>query len=106
MRCLPLLGVIAVLALLPGCVEPVLADGASVVGTDKTLVDHAISLYKKKNCSSVRKEQGLTYCVEDEPNPAPNVHCYPTLGAPDCFAAPDPYLGQQKIGQNNRLTRR
>jgi len=35
-------------------------------GTEKTIEDHVISLSSGKNCSSVRKEKGLTYCVEDE----------------------------------------
>lgn len=107
MRILGVLGAAAVVAALSACTEMAVIEGATVVGTDKTMTDHAISLYKGKNCSTVRKEKGLSYCVEDEPNPAPKVHCYPTLGTPTCYDDPDPFPGgQQEIGHNNRLTRK
>ena len=61
-----------------------------VMATDKTLADHLVSFRTGKNCSTVRIEQGRTYCREDEPNPMPNVHCYQTLGDVMCYAAPDP----------------
>lgn len=61
-----------------------------VMATDKTLSDHLVSFRTGKNCSTVRVEQGRTYCREDEPNPMPNVHCYQTLGDVMCYAAPDP----------------
>ena len=84
------------------CGEATIVDGASVVVTDKTLADHAISLYSGKHCSSVRLEQGLTYCVEDEKHIAPLVHCYSTLGGVTCYDRPDPYPGgQQELGQND-----
>ncbi len=105
MRCLLVIGMLVAAIMPAGCSEAIVADGASIIATEKTLADHAISFYKQKNCSSVRKERGLSYCAEDEPNPAPKVHCYPTIGAPDCYADPDPYPGQQEIGQNNRSVR-
>lgn len=61
-----------------------------VMATDKTLSDHLVSFRTGKNCSTVRVEQGRTYCREDEANPMPNVHCYQTLGDVMCYAAPDP----------------
>ena len=61
-----------------------------VMATDKTLSDHLVSYSTGKDCSTVRSEQGRTYCREDEPNPMPNVHCYQTLGDVMCYAAPDP----------------
>lgn len=63
---------------------------AVVMGTDKTLSDHFVSWNVGKDCSTVRIEQGRTYCREDEPNPTPNVYCYPTLGDVMCYAQPDP----------------
>lgn len=61
-----------------------------VMATDKTLSDHLMSYQTGKDCSTVRIEQGRTYCREDEPNPMPVVHCYQTLGDVTCYAAPDP----------------
>jgi len=61
-----------------------------VMATDKTLSDHLMSYRTGKDCSTVRVEQGRTYCREDEPNPMPTVHCYQTLGDVMCYAAPDP----------------
>ena len=61
---------------------------ALVMGTDKTLSDHVASLSLGKNCSTVRVEQGRTYCQEDEPNPIPNVQCYRTLADVMCYDAP------------------
>ncbi|HEY9164472.1 MAG TPA: hypothetical protein VIN57_07655 [Magnetovibrio sp.] len=65
-------------------------SSAVVVGTDKSLSDHVVSLRTGKNCSTVRVEQGRTYCREDEPNPMPTMYCYPTLGDVMCYAQPDP----------------
>ncbi|MFQ5763639.1 MAG: hypothetical protein ACE5GT_01810 [Rhodospirillales bacterium] len=87
-------------SIIPGVAE---VQGAFVVGTDKTIEDHIISWTSGKDCSSVRKEQGLTYCVEDEPTVTPNVYCYKTLGSVDCFDRPDPHKGRhQKIGENDQ----
>lgn len=61
-----------------------------VMATDKTLSDHLVSYNTGKDCSTVRIEQGRSYCREDEPNPMPVVHCYQTLGDVMCYAAPDP----------------
>jgi len=61
-----------------------------VMATDKTLMDHLVSHRTNKDCSTVRVEQGRTYCREDEPNPMPNVHCYQTLGDVMCYSTPDP----------------
>ena len=74
--------VIAVLAFLvivsgcsaiPGYTQ---VEGAFVIGTDKTMTDHVISISSGKNCSTVRKEKGLTYCEEDEPKIKQNIFCY------------------------------
>ena len=68
----------AFLVILGGCSAiPGFAQlqGAFVVGTDKTIEDHIISLTSGKNCSSVRKEKGMTYCEEDEPQVKQNIYC-------------------------------
>ncbi len=84
------------------CSDATLIEGASVIATDKTLADHAISFYSGKHCSSVRLERGLTYCVEDEKHLTPLVHCYSTLGEVTCYDRPSPYPGgQQELGSND-----
>ena len=67
-----------------------------LMATDKTLTDHLVSFNTGKNCSTVRLEQGRSYCREDEPNPMPaaNVTCYQTLGDVTCYTQPDPMRQQ------------
>lgn len=96
---------IAGLVLLAGCsvVPPVaIIDGATVVGSQKTLGDHFISYVSGKNCSTVRRNLGRTYCEEDEPNPVPRVFCYPTIGKITCYDKPDPRRRPyEKVGRND-----
>ena len=78
------------------------ADALTVVGTDKTIIDHVVSINSGKNCSTVRREQGLHYCEEDEPAVNPRIFCYKTLGRVTCYARPDPHAnGSQKVGDNS-----
>lgn len=78
------------------------ADALTVVGTDKTIVDHFVSISSGKNCSTVRREQGLHYCEEDEPEIKPRVYCYNTLGRVTCYDRSDPHAnGVQKVGDNS-----
>ena len=99
------LAVVAVVAGLGGCTGFGFVEGASVIATDKTMLDNAISLLSGKDCSTVRKEAGRTYCVEDEPNPTAAVHCYKTIGDVTCYDRPDPYGGgQQKVGIDDHNT--
>ena len=65
-------------------------SSASVMATDKTIPDHITSYSTGKDCSTVRTEQGRTYCREDEPNPMPVAYCYRTLADVSCYAEPDP----------------
>ena len=77
-------------------------DMFSVMGTDKTLIDHAISVSSGKNCSSVQLEKGEYYCEEDEPKVTQNIYCYKTLARVTCYDRPDPYKGgHQKVGIND-----
>ena len=72
-----------------GVATPVMwLEGASVVATDKTIGDHIISYSQGKNCSTVRKEKGLTYCEEDEIAEPEEVYCYRTLGNVTCYNRP------------------
>ena len=78
------------------------AEALTVVGTDRTIVDHVVSISSGKNCSTVRREQGLHYCEEDELEVKPEIYCYNTLGRVTCYDRPDPYAnGSQKIGNNS-----
>jgi len=77
--------------------QAALIEGASVVATDKTIGDHVISFATGKNCSTVRKQLGQTYCEEDEVGHVDEVYCYRTLGRPTCYAVPSPH------GETNRI---
>lgn len=88
---------------LAGCAEALVASTSSLMTTDKTLPDQLISLAARKDCSILRRQRGRTYCREDEPNPAPNVYCFHTLGRAECFSKPvDPTASRREvIGQND-----
>ena len=78
-------------------------DMLTVMGTDKTLIDHVISISSGKNCSSVQLEKGGYFCKEDEPKVIQNIHCYKTLANVTCYDKPDPHKGgYQKIGVNEQ----
>ena len=98
-----ILPVLAVLLLAAGCTpSPMLypLEGGSVMATDKTIGDHIVSWASGKDCSSVRWEQGKTYCKEDELHVEPAVFCYKTLGDSVCYDRPDPYHNnEQKTGE-------
>ncbi|MBT4933692.1 MAG: hypothetical protein HOL66_08400 [Rhodospirillaceae bacterium] len=77
-------------------------EGVSAVSTGKTFSDHIVSYASGKDCSTVRTNNGRTYCQENEPNPKPKVWCYRTIGKPVCYDRPDPYQGnQRKMGDND-----
>lgn len=71
------------------------------MATDKTLVDHVVSFQSGKDCSTVRSEQGRTYCKEDEPNPMPVAYCYRSIGDVTCFTAPDSTRPNDRVGNLN-----
>jgi hypothetical protein len=95
----------AFLSLLGGCAywpETAVVNSAMVVGTDKTVADHVISLASGKDCSTVRVEQGLEYCVEDEVVPKPDVYCYRELAGVTCYEKPDMRRGDHgRLGNND-----
>lgn len=98
------------LALLAAC-GPVVGSGVpglaqidilTVVGTDKSIVDHAVSFSSGKDCSYVYVEKGNRYCKEDEPQIKPQVYCYRSLGRATCYERPDPFnSGQRETGDND-----
>jgi len=100
-RALKLSWVMIVMAGLAGCALvpgaptafPPLAglEGISIIGTDKTITDHIVSYRTGKNCSTVRKNLGQTYCEEDEIGVMDEVYCYNSLGNVNCFAVPKPH---------------
>jgi len=94
------------LVFLTGCADFAFLDAGTVVTTDKTIDDHMVSLFSGKNCSSVRAEQGFSYCEEDEVRITPAVHCYRSLGSVTCFDKPDPTRHpSEEVGYNDRNTK-
>ena len=69
------------------------SSAASLAHTDKTVPDHVATWVTGEDCSLLRyTEEGGPYCqTEAETAPtATQVVCYRTLGAIDCYDAPDP----------------
>ena len=76
-------------------------EALTLMGTEKTIADHVISLSSGKNCSAVNLEKGQYYCAEDEPIINQDIYCYNTIGRVTCYRKRDPYKGgYQKIGRN------
>ncbi|MDP2700025.1 hypothetical protein [Thalassospira sp.] len=72
-------------------------DVVSIINTDKTIVDHIVSLSTGRDCSTIRKIDGKTYCKQD-PIPEPPLYCYRSLAAVTCYQTPDPYnTGAQTV---------
>lgn len=92
--------ILAAVLFLSGCGAVVL-EGASVMVSDKTASDHLVSWFSGKDCSVVRSDKGLEYCVEDQPPMIkPNVYCYRTLASVSCYTQPDPRRSpDQLVGQ-------
>ena len=67
-------------------------DMSSLMFTGKTIVDHGVSAQTGKNCSIVNAEKRQPYCQEwaGQDEGAVMLHCYPTLGQPDCYVEPLP----------------
>ncbi len=79
-----------------------MVDGAVVIGSDKTMIDHVISMASGKDCSLVRKERGMTYCKEDEVVPRPEVYCYRELAKVTCYDKPDTrQRDRPQVGDND-----
>lgn len=102
----PLLAVVLVSAttMLSGCGGLFVAEGASTVVSGKTVSDHVISLASGKDCSIVRTEKGLTYCVEDEAVVNQDRYfCYRTLADVTCYTSAHPSHTQDtRLGINEQ----
>ena len=66
-------------------------EGATVIGTGKTIIDHIVSFATGKNCSTARKNTGKHYCEEDEVAIPDKVYCYKTLGDVTCYTEQRPH---------------
>ena len=77
------------------------ADGAAIIASDKTIIDHVVSFTTGKNCSTLRSSQDLTYCEEDQIDPQPVLYCYRDLGKVSCYSRPEAEWRQQRIGQSD-----
>ncbi|SCA54778.1 hypothetical protein MTBPR1_10025 [Candidatus Terasakiella magnetica] len=83
---------VASMLLLSSCTTQFLVtEAVSTMVSDKTLGDHAMSLLSNKDCSTIRKERGLTYCKEDDPQLIKDkkLHCYNELGKVTCYEQAD-----------------
>lgn len=76
------------------------ADVATLMVTDKTMVDHIVSYFKEEDCSAVRASQGEPYCrpIRVAFIPAPEPFCYRSLASVSCFATPNPYGTDHRMG--------
>lgn len=92
------LGGCSLAATAPALVPPLAGlEGASIMGTKKSLVDHYVSYVTGKNCSTLRRDEGRTYCEEDEGGPPEEIYCYRTLGNVTCYAKPQPDM--ERVGR-------
>ena len=54
----------------------------------RSVPDVVVSFLRDRDCSVVRLEQGVSYCVPPDPPPEPAELCTRTLGRVDCWAHP------------------
>jgi hypothetical protein len=75
-------------------------DVATLIVTDKLMVDHIVSFVRQEDCSAVRASQGDTYCrpFRLAYTPPPEPFCYRTLAAVSCYAQPNPFGSDQRMG--------
>ena len=66
---------------------PVVAEGASLVLTQRGIGDNVVSLVTGQDCSYVRLAKGQTYCASDPPPPVQPM-CTRSLGKVDCWTTP------------------
>ncbi len=75
-------------------------DLATLIVTDKLMVDHVVSYIREEDCSAVRASKGEPYCRPFRVAyvPAPEPFCYRTLADANCFTAPNPYGTDHRMG--------
>lgn len=96
----PVFSVVALMIFLAACSPLIGVEAVSVVNTDKTLGDHIISFSSGKDCSTIRKQRGMTYCKEDEIQAKTSVFCYRTLAEVTCYERPVFEGKQERVGEN------
>ncbi len=71
----------------------VVASSASLIHTDRTLGDHAMSRFREQDCALLHLEAGESYCQEipEESPPPPETHCYRSIAAVTCYSDVNPY---------------
>jgi hypothetical protein len=84
-------------------------NAVSYVTTDKLATDHAVSMVRKQDCSTVRVLEGGEYCHPKDGETAPAMetatamadgadrYCYRSLGAITCHLKPDPLRGSEGL---------
>lgn len=75
-------------------------DGAVLMHTDKTMIDHVVSATSGQDCSTLRAQKGGHYCrpiYENQPTVAA-VYCYRTLAAVTCYDRPSVNPGDKLVG--------
>jgi len=75
-------------------------DIATLIVTDKLMVDHVVSFVRQEDCSAVRASQGESYCrpFRLAYTPPPEPFCYRTLAAVSCYTQPNPYGTDHRMG--------
>src|SRR4051794_9866311 len=84
--------VLPAILFLPGCEAAVSVIGgmaATNIGTTMVIgrtVPHAVvSVASGRDCSAVRLDRGLSYCVPEEAPPVPPAYCTRSIGGVDCW---------------------
>lgn len=95
-----ILVILTMMLSLSACGAFVMAEGATIMASEKTIGDHIISWSSNKDCSTYRKQTGRTYCKEDDIQPKSKVHCYRSLGAVTCYDEPE-NSSRQEVGRND-----
>ncbi|MBN2752759.1 MAG: hypothetical protein JXQ84_08630 [Rhodospirillaceae bacterium] len=75
-------------------------DVATLIVTDKTMLDHIVSYFREEDCSAVRASQGDRYCrpIRIAYTPPPEPFCYRSLADVSCFSTPNPYGSDHRMG--------
>ena len=65
----------------------VLADGVSIMATQKSVEDHVIGWISGQDCSVIRAAHGEDYCVSKKPQATVMriSYCYRTLAKTSCY---------------------
>ncbi len=80
------------------------ANVVSFVQTDKTLIDHGVSLAQDKDCSTLHWAEKEDYCQDGDEGEdlalepaAGGPYCYRSIGSIVCYSEPDPNASDQLL---------